>query len=511
MAGVNETPRQKMMGILYLVLLGLAATTISNTVLDAFRNLSVGLESSTQNVSTAISSTFDKFAATKLKDDPTRAKPFWDRATRVRAAANDLDSTIAKIKSDFIAECGGFDSSEGDYHKRDDVEIVPRYMINKGGADRLKAKIEDTKKRIYAELDPTVRANFKMALNADDPPKKDGIKTTWQMNFFGDGIPLTAAFTALSKIEADLKNTESDAIKSILQSVDNVQLTLDQYAAIAVPTTSSYVLLGQPYSAEVFLTAFSNTLNPEVTVGGQTLKVEGGKGIYTVNTSHEGENKWSATIRMKKADGTVGEWKTAEMSYRVAKPSATVSPDMMLVFYIGVDNPITISAPGTPREKLKVSINNGSLSGKDGAYVVQPKSSGTAVVTVMGEDDKGKSVKLGETSFRVKRLPTPRAKFGGKSGGTVPKAQLTSTDKVFASLDDFDFKAQFNVNHFKLYVVKPRQDPQIMEVSSNILNPAMKAALNTVTPGTRVIFDEIFATGPDGIKRPLDPLLFTVQ
>jgi hypothetical protein len=41
MASANETPRQKMMGILYLVLLGLAATTITDKVLDAFRSLTI--------------------------------------------------------------------------------------------------------------------------------------------------------------------------------------------------------------------------------------------------------------------------------------------------------------------------------------------------------------------------------------------------------------------------------------------------------------------------------------
>ncbi len=511
MAGVNETPRQKMMGILYLVLLGLAATTISDEVLDAFRNLSVGLESSTNNVQTAISQSFDRFAASKLKDDPTRAKPYWDRANKVKAAAGELDSTIASIKADFVKQCGGFDSSEGDYNNREDVDIVPRTMMLKGRADELKKKIEDTKARIIAELDPADRAGFKMSLNADDPPRKEGIKKTWQQNFFGDNIPLTAALTALSKISSDLRNTESEAIKKILGDVSKTDLVLDQYAAIAVPTTSSYVLRGQPYSAEVFLTAFSNTLNPEISVGGQVLSVADGKGIYTVNTSVEGEKKWSATIRMKKADGSMGEWKTPEMSYRVAAPSAAVSPDNMLVFYIGVDNPITVSAPGTPAEKLHVSVDNGALSGKGGAYIVQPKSSGIAKVTVMGEDEKGKQVRLGETSFRVKRLPTPKAKFGGKSGGPVPKAQMTSTDRLFASLDDFEFKAQFNVNHFKLYIAKPRVDAQIFEVSSNVLTAQMKAGLSGLTPGTKVYFDEIFATGPDGIKRPLDPIIFTVQ
>jgi hypothetical protein len=44
-----------------------------------------------------------------------------------------------------------------------------------------------------------------------------------------------------------------------------------------------------------------------------------------------------------------------------------------------------------------------------------------------------------------------------------------------------------------------------------MLTAPMKAALSGATAGTKVYFDEIFATGPDGIKRPLDPIIFTVQ
>ncbi|NDC40684.1 MAG: gliding motility protein GldM [Chitinophagia bacterium] len=512
MAGVNETPRQKMMGILYLVLLGLAATTITQQVLDAFRNLTIGLESSTNNVESTISQTFAAFEAGKLKTDPTRAKPFWDRANRVKAAVDELNKYIEDTKRIFQSECGGIEEETGDYKNREDVDISPRIMINKKRADTLRTLINTTRDKILAELDSNQRRNFKMALNADDPKTRKGdVHRTWAQNYFGDGIPLTAAVTALTKIGADLKSTESEAIKAILGSVDQTQIVMDDFAAVAVPTSPTYVLLGQQYKAEVFLTAYSKTQNPEISVNGQTLSVENGKGIYTATASREGEFKWSAKIHVKKADGTYSDYETQEMMYRAAKPSAVVSPDMMNVFYIGVDNPVSISAPGSAKESLKPSINNGSITGSNGAYVVRVTNAGKALVSVFGSDASGKSVKLGETEFRVKRLPTPKAKFGGKSGGPVPKAQLTSTDKVFANLDDFDFKAQFTVNHFKLYIIKPRQDPMAFELNGNILNAQMKGALASITPGTRVIFDEVFATGPDGVRRPLDPMIFTVQ
>src|ERR1700744_5966183 len=100
MAGLKETPRQKMMGILYLVLLGLAATTVTDHVLDAFRNLTVSLQTSTQNVQNTVSNTFASFEATKLKNEPERARPVYEKATKVKTLAESLNTYIEQVKAD---------------------------------------------------------------------------------------------------------------------------------------------------------------------------------------------------------------------------------------------------------------------------------------------------------------------------------------------------------------------------------------------------------------------------
>jgi gliding motility-associated protein GldM len=307
MAALNETPRQKMMGILYLVLLGIAATTVTDHVLDAFRNLTVSLETSTKNVQSTISSTFASFEATKLKNDPVRAKPVYERANQVKQYVADLDKYISDIKDLFIKEGGGIEEASGDVKARADISISPRLMINQHRAIELRKKIEDTRNKILATLDDHEREGLKLALNAQDPPKRAGIKTTWEEDNFGDGIPLTAAITALTKIQADLKNTESDVVKKILGEVDQAVISLDRFEAVAV-APSSYILIGQQYKADVFLSAASSTSNPEIIIGGQKLNVVAGKGLYTVTAGGaEGERKLEGVIRIKQTDGTLKE------------------------------------------------------------------------------------------------------------------------------------------------------------------------------------------------------------
>jgi gliding motility-associated protein GldM len=191
----------------------------------------------------------------------------------------------------------------------------------------------------------------------------------------------------------------------------------------------------------------------------------------------------------------------------VAKPSAVVSPDKMNVLYIGVPNPLSVSAPGVPKESMKVNMSGGSISGSGGHYTATVSSPGTATVTVTGE----KGMVLGSSLFRVKRIPDPKPQFAGKSGGNTSAANIRAQDRVFAKLDNFDFDAKFNVTRFTVLIVKPRQDAIILTGSGSELTGAMRAAINTITPGSTVIFKDIVAVGPDGSPRGLDPIVLSAN
>ena len=504
MAGLKETPRQKMMGILYLVLLGLAATTVTDHVLDAFHNLTESLETSTKNVQTTVNNTFASFAATKMKNEPERSAPFWEKANKVKALSADLNNYILQIKAD-LYKAGGGALSNGDVSSRDNIDISPQLMINQGRAKELKKRILNTRNQILGILSPKDTVGLKLALNADDQPRsKKDVKTPWEEDNFGDGIPLTAAVTALTKIQADLKNTESDVVKKILGEADKAVVNLDRFEAVAV-SPSSYVLVGMQYTADVFLTASDSKSDPEVTVGGQKLNVNDGKGLYTVSASREGAFKWIGTVRVKQADGTIKEYQTKEQEYTVAKPSGVVSADKMNVFYVGLDNPVSLSSPGFTLDKVKPSISGGSITGSNGKYIVRVSKPGKVTVTITGDLGGGKTVTLGSSEFRCKNIPPPRIKFGAKAPGASDVVFLKAQKYLFAALDDFEFETTFRINHFRMIIIKPRSgDPVIKETDGNALNSEMLAALATITPGSRIIFDYIVATGPDGVKRQLD-------
>jgi len=510
MAGGKQTPRQRMMGILYLVLLGLVALSVPDNLLDAFKNIKNSLDTSTGNVDKGIKTAYSSFENGKLKEQHDRALKYYNDAKKATAISNDLYNYVQGLRDDLTTKGGGINPTTNDVDARENLDISPNTMIAGKKGEELRQKIQDTHDKLLALLEPQDRSGVNFSLNADAPPPIAGIQKTWEEAYFGDGIPLGATLTTLAKIQTDTKNAENEVVKKILSKVDQAQVNLDQFAAVAVAPTS-YVLVGQPYTADVFLTAYDSKLSPTITVGGSSLPTEAGKGKYNGSTSSEGLHTWQATINVKQTDGTMKSYTTPAQTYMVAKPSAVVSPDKMNVLYIGLPNPVSVSAPGIAKENLRVNMTGGNISGSNGHYTATVSSIGNATITVSGELTKGKVSVLGSSVFRVKRIPPPKAAFAGKSGGSTSAANLRAQDRLFAKLDNFEFDAKFNVTRFTLLVAKPRQDVIILSATGGELSSQMRTAMGSVTPGSTVVFQNIIAVGPDGVQQSLDPIAFTAN
>lgn len=505
MAGGKETPRQRMIGILYLVLLGLIALSVPDNLLDAFKNITNSLDQSRTNVTTSLQSTYSAFEATKLKEQPEKAQALLGKAKEASKISDELNGYVESLKKELIEKGGGINEATNDVDGRESVDISPEVMINDKKADALKEKIETTRGKLLSLLGKD-SSGVNFSLNANDPPKVKGYpRKTWQQAYFGDGIPLGAALTTLAKIQADNKNAENEVVKKVLGKVDVAQVTLNQFKAVAV-APSSYVLAGQQYKAEIYLTAYDKKSDPIITVGGASVPTADGVGTYTTTASGEGLHTWTGNLSVKQVEGPPKVYPISA-TYMVAKPSAVVSPDKMNVLYIGVPNPLSVSAPGVPKESMKVSMSGGSINGSGGHYTATVSSIGTAKVTVFG--DKG--MVLGTSEFRVKRIPDPKPQFAGKSGGNTSAANLRAQDRLFAKLENFDFDAKFNVTRFTLLVVKPRQDAIILSGSGAELTGAMRSAMSSVTPGSTVVFKDIVAVGPDGTPRGLDPIVISAN
>lgn len=198
-------------------------------------------------------------------------------------------------------------------------------------------------------------------------------------------------------------------------------------------------------------------------------------------------------------------------SYVVScRHAALVTPEKMNVFYIGVDNPVQISACGASPASLKPTISGGSLAASgNGKYIVRVTGGVQATITVASGDSVG--TKLGVYKFRVKRVPDPVAYFGNlKADGLMTKAELGSQSGIFARMENFDFDIKFMVISFEMALLVNGKWKEL-KANGPALTPEMKAELRKVASGEKVLFDKVTVKGPDGTLRKIPGVMITVK
>ncbi len=509
MAGGKETARQKMIGIMYLVLLAMLALNVSDLVLKAFRNINDSLNTSKENVGNNITQLLKNYESTKAKESGDNLLKL-NRAKEAQKIGEDLIKYIDGIHAKIAAD--GFDEN-GDLVQKNNLDIGQNIMGNDAApkdGKKLQEEINKAGKKLASLLQPN-EGKPTFMLQALDPAKpKAGEPKSWTGTMFGEGVPLAAFRTILTMIQNDAKNMEADIINKIL--ADKPIVTLDHFEAVAV-APSSYVIQGQPYKAEIYLTASDSKSNPDVTVNGSKVPTDKGKGVYTGSTGSVGTFTWKGTIRVKdNRTGKIVEYPTPPMTYQVAAPSATVSSDKLNVIYAGIPNPFTISAAGFPNINATIT-GGGSLTGSGGKYMVNVPGSlvGKEVSISVNGTNEGKTVNLGASKFRVKAIPAPVPSVGGFAGGDIASVQLKSESELEADLADFPFDVKFKIIRYELTVQKPRSDAVTVAGQGGSFSGAVRSAINAISPGTRVFFTDIVAQGPDGRQRVLPSLVFNVK
>ncbi|HMX80028.1 MAG TPA: GldM family protein, partial [Ferruginibacter sp.] len=183
--------------------------------------------------------------------------------------------------------------------------------------------------------------------------------------------------------------------------------------------------------------------------------------------------------------------KTVE--YVVGVPGgAAVMLDKMNVFYIGVDNPITISS-GSGWDKTTVSMTGGTISGSGSNRIVTVTTPGTAKINVTADG------KTSSFDFRVKTIPDPVFKVAsGKP--RMPSVEFKNQQSCRAELEKFDFDTRFSVVSATVYF-SGANFPNVAtaSITSNSL-ASLSSFLTRCGPGSVVTFDNIRVTGPGGAR-----------
>ncbi|HEX8376931.1 MAG TPA: gliding motility protein GldM, partial [Pedobacter sp.] len=181
MAGGKESARQKMINIMYLVLLAMLALNVSDTILNAFKNINDSLIASSTNVESSVAQLMTSFENTKLKEQPDRARPVFEKAKEALRIGEELNKYIIDLKKQFTTAGNGIDVQTGDLVERSNLDIATGIMINNKEGEKLKNKINETREKLVALVDPKDRGGLTFSLEAKDPEKRlEGVRKNWE-------------------------------------------------------------------------------------------------------------------------------------------------------------------------------------------------------------------------------------------------------------------------------------------------------------------------------------------
>lgn len=539
MAGGKLTPRQKMINMMYLVLTALLALNVSQEVLNAFKLVNDGLQTSNGSLNeknAGIYKAFDK----QMDTDKGKAQQYYDKAQKAKQIGTELNKLLEQYKTEIIKQADGIDPESGDIVQRDNIDIATRMFVEEGeGVKRGKAlqqKIADARKQLLALVDAGDQANFKLPLTGETPKLKGSEKNAaWEYATFNH-VPTTAAVTILTKFQNDVVSSEGAVIEYLIKKIGETDFKFDALAAKII-APSSYIMQGQSYKADIFLAAFNSTQQPEVFLGpiggfkrnpdgtydkvdsqnplpagyseSGILKTEGGMAKLERGGGAVGESKYTGIIRVKNPVGGYTFY-PFEGGYQVAAKAVVVSPTQMNVLYIGVPNPMEISVPGVGTGDVSASMTAGTLArNANGTYTATVSSVGKTMINVSAKVE-GKVQPMGSKEFRVKRIPDPIPTLGGKlRGGNTQPGSIKAQSGVVALMENFDFDAKFAVVSFQM-VFSSKGEIFKSEAQGPLFNAQMKSFLDRAKPKDIIFIDEIKVVGPDKQPRKLGQIAFQI-
>lgn len=568
MAGGKETPRQKMIGMMYLVLTALLALNISKDILNAFIQIDKGLGKTNLVLSSKAEATLLGLKGVP-DSEKVKAAPFLAKAEEVNKLGSDMIDHLEIMKARIMA-CSMHGDKEGarweEYYdattkkaidlstpagkekvsKLDENQNNTTLLVGSNpqapktdpwSANELKTKLlayRDALKQIQVTnvdgLSVTLDADIVSALDSaftfHKEPDAEGHDEEWETNHFYHS-PLAAVIATVSKIETDVMNAKTSVMSFLASSINATDVKFSNLTYAAVPL-QSYVLKGDEFEAEIFLAAYNKESTTKIYPGGEytgerptettmgsgasgegILSNAEGKCIFKVNTGNLslGSHGFKGQISFQK------NGKEEFINYfippmTVGAPALVVSPVNMNVFYRGLDNPVEVSVPGVDPSALKVSMDGGSISGPgaDGTYNVKPSEAKEALIKVSATIN-GKETAMPPKKFRIKKIPDPTPSFGGKKpyDSTIPQGDATVAAGVRADMEGFDFPVTATVTKFIVSMVSNGQYKEYA-CSTNKISDEASAAIKKMKKGEKVFIEQIMCKMPDNTERKLAPI-----
>jgi len=497
MAQGNLSPRQKMINLMYLVFIAMLALNMSKEVLSAFGLLNEKITDA--NVAaTERNTAFMESLATKAAEQPEQYAEVKLKADKVSEISEELNTYLEDLKTQMMGTLKPEDAV--DYEVQDKPDFLDRRFFQ---GDKLKPegqefldKINNYRTEMIAVLGdsyPDIKSSIESNFSTSPVENRDGKKIDW-LNYHYEGFPLVASKTKLTSLQNDIKVTKNELLSKMLAGQQATALSFTQYNTLLEQSKSAFYA-GEKFEGGIVLGRKDPNTKPnrvELTLDGRPLgedqyTIENGKVKLNINAGAAGDHKIEGNLIFLQ-DGKEVEIPVSSSFATITKPnSAVISADKMNVVYRGVENPMTVSIPGIPDNK--VTASGAGLTKVSGSkYVMRPGGGREVVITASGTLPDGQRISTPST-FRIKDIPCPTGTIRGEDGnGGCVRMQRQGLEiaSIGAILPDFDFDINLNVTGFKF---KVSGQPTVV-VNGRKMNEQAKGALRRAKRGETVqIFD----------------------
>ena len=563
MSGAKETPRQKMIGMMYLVYTALLAMNVSKDILDAFDTVNSGVQTTNITLSNQINQKYAAFEE-QYGLDQEKVGPYWEQAQALREEADGLINYIEALKWDLVKKIEDktasealadgllksadtlrngrkiYDINTSKVKSRDNYNKPTEYMMGNpegnGVAFELSQKIKHFRNEVVKAMGPEhiheiglvtdsvfgpkdyvmeqtgASENVLQHFTKDgkeyygarmnyDPTSNDAISQGWEYRNFHHTV-LVADVTLLNKIISEAQTAELNAVTELMSDIHAQDFTFDEIGA-KVFAESGYLLSGQTYKAQAMVTAWKNSqLTARVKLDGRDEQT------YTSNAQGVIPLEWNVGVGSHNYTGVIDMLNPAtnqmeeypfQGSFVVAPPAVSVSATKMNVVYRGIDNPIAVG--GGVGGEISASASSGSLTRTgNGTYNLRPGEANEVTISVTSAGSS-----LGSMKFRVKDLPKPTALIRNVVNGQVSKSALLAANRVEAEMKDFDFDGvHYDVVAYTFRYKTKSGTTKEAKATSGAFNDEIKNAISQSNVGDMFVFTAIQVRGNDGKTKTLD-------
>ncbi len=486
-----------MINLMYLIFIAMLALNMSKEVLAAFGLMNEKLETS-NNKTSENNEAFLASLETKASEDAAKYAELYQDAQQIKQLSQEYYTYLEELKASMVKDI----ADPTDYEVMDTSDYLDQKFFQ---GDNLAPEGREFMKRIgeyrtevlgilgesFPEVQEVVKTRFQTGDENGKVERRDGVEVDW-INYHYEGFPLIASLTKITSLQSDIKATEEAALKAMLQGELTSQVSLTNFSTLLESEKSAFYS-GEKFNGSIVLGKTDKSAKPvraELTLDGRALSEgsdyqlkEGGVELL-IGAGNPGDHEIAGTL-IYMQDGEETEVPVKNTFSTISKPNAAViSADKMNVVYRGVANPMTISIPGIPNNKVSASAPG--LSKRSGSnYVMNPGTGRTVTITASGTLPDGQRIST-NSEFRIKDIPRPSGTIRGEGGSVQMPKQNLEISTIGAMLEDFDFDLNLAVGGFKFKV--PGQPT--VQVNGDRLDARAKAALRRAGRGDAIqIFD----------------------